>query len=102
LAQVADPHLVSVSRAVVEQMSASARTGPADAIMAPMRDLLIEPATALGGPDPLRDADAVLQITAATLRRYVGSSEEPSAADIDHVVRFCLGGLGVTREDDTR
>lgn len=102
LAQVADPHLINASRAVVEQMSATARTGPADAIMAPMRDLLIEPVTALGGPAPRRDADAVFQITAATLRSYVGSREQPGADDIDHVVRFCLGGLGVTPEDDSR
>ena len=102
LAQVADPQLVSMSRAVMTQMSSGARTGSDDDIMAPMRDLLVAPVTALGGPDPFRDANAVFQITAATLRRYVGSSEQPSAADIDHVVRFCLGGLGVTREDDGR
>jgi AcrR family transcriptional regulator len=102
LAQVADPELVSMSRAVMTQMSASARTRSDDDIMAPMRDLLIEPVTALGGPDPLRDADAVFQLTAATMRSYVGSSEQPSTEDIDHMVRFCLGGLGVTREDESR
>jgi AcrR family transcriptional regulator len=102
LAQVADPQLVSMSRAVMTQMSASARTGSDDDIMAPMRDLLIEPVTALGGPDPLRDANAVFQLTAATLRSYVGSSAQPSTDDIDHMVRFCLGGLGVRREDERR
>ncbi len=102
LAQVADPALVKMSKAVMTQMSASARTGADDDIMAPMRDLLIEPVSALGGPDPLRDADAVFQITAATLRSYVGSSAQPSTDDIDHMVRFCLGGLGVKREDDRR
>lgn len=102
LAQVADPHLISMSRAVMGQMSATSHAGPADAIMAPMRDLLVEPVAALGGPNPLRDADAVFQITAATMRRYVGSTEQPSADDIGHLVRFCLGGLDATREDDTR
>jgi AcrR family transcriptional regulator len=102
LAQVADPHLISMSRAVMGQMSATSHAGPADAIMAPMRDLLVEPVTALGGPNPLRDADAVFQITAATMRRYVGSTEQPSTDDIDHLVRFCLGGLDATRKDDTR
>ena len=102
LAQVADPHLISMSRAVMGQMSAMPHAGPADAIMAPMRDLLAEPMAALGGPDPLRDADAVFQITAATMRRYVGSTEQPSADDIAHLVQFCLGGLAATREDGTR
>jgi AcrR family transcriptional regulator len=99
LAQVADPQLISASRAALSQLPTSTRTEPADAIMAPMRDLLIEPATALGGPDPSRDAEAVFQITAATMRRYVGSAEPPDAGDIDHLVRFCLGGLGATGQE---
>lgn len=102
LAQVADPQLVSMSRAALNQMSITARTGPADDIMAPMRDLLVEPATALGGSDPQRDADAVFQLTSATMRKYVGSTKAPSTSDIDHLVRFCLGGLGVTRKDAYR
>ncbi|MCV7228996.1 TetR/AcrR family transcriptional regulator [Mycolicibacterium komossense] len=102
LAQVADPELISMSRAAVGQMSTADQTGPVDAIMAPMRDLLVKPVAALGGPEPLRDADAVFQITAAAMRRYVGSAEAPSAGDIDHLLRFCLGGLGVPREDGDR
>jgi hypothetical protein len=43
------------------------------------------------------DADAVFNCTAATLRRYVGSGERPDTADIKHLVRFCLGRLGVRR-----
>ena len=102
MAQVADPQLISMSRAALNQMSTTAQTGPADAIMAPMRDLLIEPATALGGPDPQRDAEAVFQLTAATMRGYIGSTEPPGTADIDHLVRFCLGGIGATGEDPRR
>ncbi|CAN5585588.1 hypothetical protein BH10ACT9_BH10ACT9_20930 [soil metagenome] len=97
LAQVADPHLMAMSRAVHDQLSASVRGAPADDIMTPMRDLLIAPVTALGGDDPQRDATAVFQITAATMRRYVGSSVQPDAGDTAHLVRFCLRGLGVTR-----
>ena len=97
LAQVADPHLMATSRAVHDQLSASVRGAPADDIMTPMRDLLIAPVTALGGDDPQRDATAVFQITAATMRRYVGSSVQPDAGDTAHLVRFCLRGLGVTR-----
>lgn len=97
LAQVADPHLMTMSRAVNEQLSASVRGGPADDVMAPMRELLIAPVTALGGEDPQRDAAAVFQITAATMRRNVGSAEQLDAGDIAHLVRFCLRGLGVNR-----
>jgi AcrR family transcriptional regulator len=96
LAQVADPHLVSKSRAAVGQMSAGANWRAADReMMRPLRDLLIEPVTALGSTDVDRDAEAVFCCTSATLRRYVGSADRPDPDDIAHVVRFCLNGLGV-------
>ena len=97
LAQVADPHLMAMSRAVHDQLSAPVRGVPGDDIMAPMRNLLVVPVTALGGEDPQRDAEAVFQMTAATMRRYVGSGEQPDDADIGHLMRFCLRGLGVTQ-----
>ncbi len=90
LAQVSDPHLISMSRAVVEQMT---QTSPVDGIMAPMRDLLVDPIAQLGSADPDRDAEAVFQLTIATMRRYVGSGTHPLPDDVTHLVRFCLGGL---------
>lgn len=94
LAQVADPHLISMSRAVAGQLSSTDEGAATDAVMAPMRELLLAPVTALGGPDPGRDADAVFRLTAATMRRYVGSGERPGAEDIAALVRFCLRGVG--------
>lgn len=96
LAQVADPHLISMSRAVAGQLSPHDATASADAIMAPMRDLLIGPVSGLNGEDPQRDTDAIYQLTTATMRRYVGSTTHPAPGDIEHLVRFCLRGLGVT------
>jgi AcrR family transcriptional regulator len=96
LAQVADPHLISMSRAVVQQMSATANPRSTDdEIMRPIRELLIQPVTALGRPDPQRDADAVFFCTAGMMRRYVGSTDQPTRADVDHLVNFCLRGLGL-------
>ena len=101
LAQVADPHLISMSRAAAGQMTVSNtremywRAGDQE-MMRPLRALLIEPVTALGSSDVERDVEAVFSCTAATLRRYVGSSDRPDAADIGHLVRFCLRGLGVS------
>ena len=96
LAQVADPKLVGTSRALVGQMSESDKGRMAeDEIMSTMRDLLIEPVRELGRTDPYRDADAVFVCTVGVMRRYVGSGEQPGRKDIDHLVRFCLGGLGV-------
>jgi AcrR family transcriptional regulator len=96
LAQVADPHLLSMSRAAAGQLSANANWRAADdEIMRPLRDLLTEPVAALGGKDVRRDADAVFYGTVATMRRYLDSAERPRVDDIAHLVQFCLHGLGV-------
>jgi AcrR family transcriptional regulator len=96
LAQVADPHLISMSRAAAGQMSAGTNWRAAEGeMMRPLRDLLIEPIAALGSGDVNRDVEAVFSCTAATMRRYVGSADRPDDADIAHLVRFCLSGLGV-------
>ncbi|MCG5434251.1 TetR/AcrR family transcriptional regulator [Mycobacterium sp. MYCO198283] len=94
-AQMADPHLLSMCSATVEQLTAITNRQAADEeIMAPLRALLSEPVAAMGRPDPVRDADAVFYCTIGTLRRYIGSGRRPPAEDIDHLVRFCLQGLG--------
>jgi AcrR family transcriptional regulator len=96
LAQVAEPHLISKSRAAAGQMSAAANWRAVDReMMRPLRDLLAEPVAALGSNDIERDVEAVFCCTAATMRRYVGSAVRPGPDDIAHVVRFCLNGLGV-------
>ncbi|HTX94360.1 MAG TPA: helix-turn-helix domain-containing protein [Mycobacterium sp.] len=96
LAQVADPHLISMSRAAAGQMSAGHPWRGADQeMMRPLRDLLVAPVAALGSSDVERDVEAVFSCTAASMRRYVGSADRPSREDITHLVRFCLLGLGV-------
>jgi AcrR family transcriptional regulator len=96
LAQVTDPHLFSLCAATLAQMSASAhRTASDDEVMQPLRALLTAPIQQMGRPDPDRDADAVFHCTMGTLRRYVGSDLRPPPADVEHLVRFCLSGIGV-------
>ncbi|OBH87804.1 TetR/AcrR family transcriptional regulator [Mycobacterium scrofulaceum] len=96
LAQVADPHLISMTRAAAGQMSAGANWRAADhEMMRPLRTLLVAPVAALGSSDVERDVEAVFSCTAAMMRRYVGSADRPEPADIAHLVEFCLRGLGV-------
>lgn len=98
LAQVSDPELFSLSRAAAAQLSVTANRRMADDdILQPMRELLTEPITDLGVADPGRDADAVFTTTVATMRRYMGADERPRRADVEHLVRFCMSGLGVRR-----
>lgn len=96
LAQVADPHLISMSRAAAGQMSAGANSRMVDQeMLRPLRDLLTEPVAALGSTDVDRDVDAVFCCSVAAMRRYVGSANRPEPDDIAHLVGFCLRGLGV-------
>jgi AcrR family transcriptional regulator len=96
LAQVAEPELMSKSRAAAGQMSAGTNWRTVDQeMMWPLRDLLTDPVAALGSRDVERDVEAVFCCTAATLRRYMGSADRPGPEDIAHVVQFCLRGLGV-------
>ncbi len=98
LAQVADPHLISMSRAAAGQMSATANSRAADdEILRPVRDLLTAAVAALGSKDVRRDADTVFYCTVATMRRHLDSADRPRPDDVDHLVGFCLRGLGVTR-----
>lgn len=90
LAQVADPHLLSMSRAAAGQMGSNID----EEIMRPMRELLTEPIAALGSKDVRRDTDAVFYCTATVMRRHLDSADRPGRGDIDHLVRFCLRGLG--------
>ncbi|NTY59782.1 TetR family transcriptional regulator [Mycolicibacterium sphagni] len=94
LAQVADPELIGMSRALVGQMSDNRRLGEEET-MAAMRELLVDPIRDLGSADPQRDADAVFVCTVGTMRRYVNSTDQPGRKDINHLVGFCLRGLGV-------
>src|ERR1700722_14238250 len=75
LAQVADPHLISMSRAAAGQVSATTDwRAAAQGIMRPKRDLLTEPVAALGSNDIRRDADAVFYCTVTAMRRYLDSA----------------------------
>lgn len=94
VAQVSDPHLLSLSRAASTQLRIADRPVSDEEILRPLRELLTEPVAALGGADPGRDADMVFTCTLATMRRYLGSGGQPKRADIDHLVAFCLHGLG--------
>ncbi|UVO13417.1 TetR/AcrR family transcriptional regulator [Mycobacterium sp. SVM_VP21] len=95
LAQLSDPHLLSLSRAASTQLAVSAERPRSDEdILAPLRDLLTAPISALGGDDPRRDADLVFGATLSTMRGYLNSGRRPKRADVDHLVAFCLRGLG--------
>lgn len=64
-------------------------------MMRPLRDLLTASVTALGRTGIEHHVKAVYGGTVAMMRRYVGSADRPGPEDIEHLVKFCLLGLGV-------
>jgi AcrR family transcriptional regulator len=59
-------------------------------------DLLVAPVSQLAPRGGRRAADAVYLLTFATLHAHITAGTRPTAADIDHLVRFCLGGIGAS------
>lgn len=93
LAQVGEPRRTARSRAVLSQF---ART-PGLEITAPMQNLLVAPLTAMGAPDPQRDADAIFNTVAGATRRHAASATQPDAPEVDYLVRFCLAAVDTAR-----
>jgi AcrR family transcriptional regulator len=95
LAQVSEPRLTRASRAVTAQLAASAQwRAVEEQITQPLHDLLLAPITALGSADPARDAAAVFAVVFGTMRRYLALETYPERGDADHLVSFCLQGIG--------
>jgi AcrR family transcriptional regulator len=55
---------------------------------------LEEPLAHLGSRDPARDALLVCLTSLGRLEHLLWRREAPSAADVDHLVGFCLGAIG--------
>ncbi|GAB2982854.1 TetR/AcrR family transcriptional regulator [Amycolatopsis acidiphila] len=99
LAQVGKPKLTRASRAVTTQLAATAESRVADVqITQPLRELLLSAIEPLGGADPERDTDAVFATVVATLRRHLALDSQPEPGDVEHLVSFCVKGIGAARK----
>lgn len=99
LAQVAEPNLTRASRAVTTQLAATAESRVADVqITAPLRILLRSAVAELGSEDPERDTDAVFAAAIATMRRHLALETHPARADVEHLISFCIKGIGAPRK----
>jgi AcrR family transcriptional regulator len=89
LAQISDPRLTSMSRAVVTHLAAHKDTEVAE----PLRELLFEHVVAADCPAPEHAADAVFATVMGTLRRHVAAATQPTQPEIDYLVSFCLKAI---------
>ena len=60
---------------------------------APVGALLHEPFAALGSTDPELDAALAAHATFGKLSDYLWQGTQPSPAEIDHIVDFCLAAI---------
>jgi AcrR family transcriptional regulator len=64
-------------------------------LLGPLREAVAE-----SGGDPERDAGAVYQLAIGTMYEHLLEHTEPSRDDVDHLVRFALGGIRAGTKDE--
>ncbi|MDV6264747.1 TetR/AcrR family transcriptional regulator [Rhodococcoides yunnanense] len=94
LAQVGNPQLANMSRAVTRQLSVTQNAEQADLqVTLPLRGLLHRPVSELGIDEPDRATDTVFTATLGMLRRQLSLNQPASADDVEYFISFCLKGL---------
>ena len=100
MAQAADPRAASRTRPFVASEDRIAEAFPEEhaASVDQLVDLLVAPLAELAGGRRTAvvrgDAEAVYRLTLATLRDHLLSRQRPAPATVEHLVGFCLRGVG--------
>jgi AcrR family transcriptional regulator len=93
-AQAIDPVIAATTRAVIGRTSGAGQ--PRTVAVADVRERLAAeltgPLRGLGSTDPDRDALIAACATFALMEHYLWGEQAPSDDDVDHLVRFLLGG----------
>jgi AcrR family transcriptional regulator len=92
LTQVTDRKAARQSAAIIRQLGQQSDTDDTG-LLAAVGALLVEPVARAGSLAPERDAALIDEAVFGLMRRHARLGTAPSAADCDHVVRFCLRGL---------
>lgn len=89
LAQVSDPRLTRMSRAVLTHFTAHKD----DEVAQPLRALLFEQIVAAGCTNPEHATEAVSATVLGTLRRHVAATTQPTPEEVGYLVAFCLKAI---------
>jgi AcrR family transcriptional regulator len=92
LTQVTDRQAARQSAAIIRQLGQQSDADETE-MLAAVGALLLGPVARAGSVAPERDAALIDEAVFGMLRRHARQGTAPSAADCDHVVRFCLRGL---------
>jgi hypothetical protein len=99
LAQASDAGAAGRTRPFVANEARLAEQFPAEqqASVDLLTALLVPSITELNGhrrADARRDADAVYHLAFGALRRHLTRGTRPTRAEVDHLARFALSGIG--------
>ena len=94
LSQAANPAVARDTRAVVASSRRVGSRRVATGAPAAAEALLLEPLEVAGSEDPERDADVIGAAVFGRLEHHLWV-RPPSPADVEHLVDFCLGAVGL-------
>lgn len=96
MSQAVDPEVARSTRAVLWNGGrVPARSEPFDADGA-LSHLLVGPLSELPSPDPARDAAVIGHAVGSRMRTALQHNIIPDPADVEHLIAFCLSGIGIT------
>jgi AcrR family transcriptional regulator len=102
LAQAANERAASRTRPFVANQERLAEAFPAEqqaSVDLLVDQLAAEIAVVAPSTDARRDAVVIYRLAFATLQQYLAHGTHPSSRETDHVVEFCLRGVGIDLED---
>ena len=97
--QAADPTVAAATRAVFHNASRLAGPGTTDRVQLTwwIAGLFEAPMSALGSPDPVRDARTAALASLAAMRHFIWAEDAPIGEDMDHLVAFVLRAIRADR-----
>ncbi|MCW2719174.1 MAG: regulatory protein TetR [Pseudonocardia sp.] len=99
LTQLVRPDAARQGSAVMQQLATTGRMRePAGlALLDRLGALLVAPVTALGRPEPARDAQVLQETLMGVLQRHVVNGTAPDEPERAHLVAFCVRAVDATR-----
>lgn len=91
LDQAVDPEIAATTLAVL--WNAGGASSGQSAMTGALGSLLREPFAELGSRDPDLDARLAAHAVVGSLSWWLESGAAPTPAEVEHAVRFCLGGI---------
>jgi AcrR family transcriptional regulator len=91
--QSANPEVAASTRAVLWNANHTEGSPETLAAYRGLSELIVEPVTALGSTDPIRDAAVLCQAVLGRQHLFLWEGVIPTRTDTEHLIRFCLAAI---------